>query len=72
MKNRLEHESHGEHNSDTQALGRQETKAFQNAEEVVRADREQTQVPERVAERLADSIAREPHPQRPWWKRWIG
>jgi hypothetical protein len=45
---------------------------FQTPEEALRTDRDATEVPARVAERLEASIAREPAPRRPWWRRIFG
>jgi hypothetical protein len=46
---------------------------FTEAEEAIRADREQTQPPESLDARLAQSIAAEPAPPpKPWWKRLFG
>ncbi len=44
---------------------------FASAEEVIRADAAQTQVPESVKTRLAESVEREPRPEPPpsWWRR---
>lgn len=69
MKNRLEHEAHSEHSAELQNTARSDTREFHAAEGVLRADKEQIEVPERIAERLAESIANEPHPNAPWWKR---
>lgn len=45
---------------------------FSSVEEIIRHDRQGTTVPPIVAERLNDSIAHEPKPMKPWWKRWFG
>jgi hypothetical protein len=45
---------------------------FSTAEEVIRFDAEQTPPPERIAERLKESIAREPAPPKSWWQRLFG
>ena len=45
---------------------------FASAEEVLRADTAQVQVPAVIAQRLNESISREPRPVSPWWKRWLG
>ena len=43
---------------------------FESPEELLRADREQMQVPEHLAERIGQSIAKLPEaPRPPWWKR---
>lgn len=45
---------------------------FASAEELLRADRAQTRPPPQIETRLQQSIAQEPPPPRPWWKRWLG
>lgn len=44
---------------------------FQSTEEALRADRAQTEVPEAVKTRLAESVSKEPRPgqTRSWWRR---
>lgn len=44
---------------------------FATVEEALRFDAAQTPVPESVKARLADSVRKEPAPQRPrpWWRR---
>jgi hypothetical protein len=42
---------------------------FSSAEELIRYDSGQTPVPPAIAERLNESIAREPKPKRSWWRR---
>lgn len=49
-----------------------EAREFATAEELLRHDAGQTQVPPAVAKRLDESIQREPKPARPWWKRLTG
>lgn len=55
-----------------QAEGRQTALEFATAEELLRHDRANTPVPETIESRLKSSIAAEPSPSRPWWKRWLG
>ena len=45
---------------------------FASTEELLRADASQVEVPPAVAKRLDESIAREPKPSRPWWRRITG
>lgn len=59
-----------------QAASRQEQKAegerqFGSVEELLRCDSEQNPVPPEVAERVSESIAREPKPARSWWRKWL-
>ena len=49
-----------------------EAREFQTAEELLRHDAGQTQVPPAVAQRLDESIQHEPKPARPWWRRLTG
>jgi hypothetical protein len=49
----------------------QSAREFATPEEMLRCDAGQTVVPPQVLERLRDSLAREPQPRRPWWKRWF-
>lgn len=55
-----------QHTSSAQA-GRQ----FESVEAMLRHDRDATQVPEALAERLDASLAQLP-PPKPWWKRVLG
>ena len=52
----------------------QETAAreFATAEELLRADASQIEVPPAVERRLDASLQREPKPARPWWRRLTG
>ncbi len=45
---------------------------FGSAEEMIRFDAHQTPPPESLAERLKESIAREPPPRKTWWQRLFG
>ncbi|MFO1457778.1 MAG: hypothetical protein U1G08_00095 [Verrucomicrobiota bacterium] len=46
---------------------------FSTPEELIRHDRERTEVPPPVVSRLADAVASAtPQAERPWWKRWLG
>lgn len=42
---------------------------FASAEELLRHDASQTSVPPAIAERLSQSIQKEPKPERSWWRR---
>ncbi len=51
----------------------QQTSAeFATVEDLLRYDAAQTPVPAGVTERLQKSLAQEPKPPRPWWRRWFG
>lgn len=49
-----------------------ETREFATAEELLRADASQIEVPPAVEQRLDVSIQRQPTPARPWWQRLTG
>jgi hypothetical protein len=44
---------------------------FATAEELLRHDAAQTQVPPVIAERLTQSIAKLPGQPKSWWQRWL-
>ncbi len=44
---------------------------FATAEELLRHDAAQTQVPPVIAERLTQSIAKLPGKPQSWWQRWL-
>jgi hypothetical protein len=73
MNNRLQQEQSAQAGH-TQQSDTRTTKAFENAEEVIRADREQTAVPDSLGNRIADSLSREPQATAPksWWQRLFG
>lgn len=52
-----------------QAAARPEGHVFASAEEMLRYDAEHTPVPPVIAERLKESLEREPAPPRSWWQR---
>ncbi len=45
---------------------------FSSAEEMIRFDAAQTTPPPELAARIRESISRETHPRRSWWKRLFG
>jgi hypothetical protein len=52
-----------------QAPQKQTALEFASAEEMIRHDADQTTLPPQIAERLNESIAREPQPAVSWWHR---
>ena len=70
MNQRLNQEQAQQLSSDTQVQTKH--RAFEEAEEVIRADRDQTVVPPSLANKLANSIAAEPAPTKRWWRRIFG
>lgn len=72
---RLRHEHRETTVSKTSQDARTEatTLEFATPEELIRHDREHTDVPPAVANRLAEAVASDPPPaDPPWWKRWMG
>ena len=54
------------------AAARQTTACeFATAEELLRHDAAQTEVPPVIAERLTKSIQNLPRPTKTWWQRWL-
>lgn len=49
----------------------EDIKEFDSVEELLRYDAEQTTPPPAIAERLKDSLTREPVKPRPWWRRFF-
>jgi len=47
-------------------------RSFNSLEEVIGEDRALTGVPPEVAERLNESIRKEPAPGKPWWRKLLG
>ena len=47
----------------------QAAREFANVEEMLRHDREQNRLPREVAERVNESIRKEPQPKRSWWQK---
>lgn len=47
------------------------TREFATAEELLRHDAAQTDVPPVIAERLTKSIQNLPRPAKSWWQRWL-
>ena len=71
---KLQHQ-HEQEAQEQSAQGQQTQQApleFAAAEEAIRHDAAQTELPPAIAERLRDSIAREPKPAASWWKRLLG
>ena len=49
----------------------QAAREFMSPEEMLRFDAAQTTPPASVTDRLRQSLAAEPFPKRPWWRRWF-
>ena len=71
MKKSFKHISSSEHeqHARTQRAGARE---FASAEDALREDRAQVNVPPAVEQRLSQSIEKLPKPEKPWWKRLMG
>ena len=68
MKHESKHRSLEQHLSHS----RQSTaRDFATAEELLRHDAAQTEVPPVIAERLTQSIAKLPGKPQSWWQRWL-
>ena len=46
--------------------------AFDSPEELLRHDASENPAPSAIADRLRDSLAGEPAPRAPWWRRLLG
>ncbi|MEW6305899.1 MAG: hypothetical protein AB1705_20685 [Verrucomicrobiota bacterium] len=55
-----------------QQTGQSKALEFDSAEEVLRHDAASHQPPDRVVERLNESIAKEPKPPTSWWRKLLG
>lgn len=62
-------EQQEQHLSETQMQSQQPIHEFAMPEDMLRFDAEQTDVPDRVVQRLNRSLKNVPNPARPWWKR---
>jgi hypothetical protein len=61
-----------EESTQSRSLGQRTTgQEFGSVDELLRHDATQTEPPPAVAERLNESIGREPAPRRSWWSRWF-
>ena len=72
----MKHEARHKEQEQQQASGVQSQpnspREFASAEEMLRFDAKQTEVPSGVARRLDDSIQALPPPARSWWRRLLG
>jgi len=73
MNTRLQQQQSSQASHSQQSETRQ-VGSFENAEEALRADRNQTTVPNSLGDRIAESLANEPQPAAPksWWQRLFG
>ena len=69
---KLRQQQHTEQSAELNLQESQTCHEFNSAEEIIRFDAEQAAPPERIAERLKESIAREPAPPKSWWQRLFG
>ncbi len=61
-----------EETTQSQSLGQRTTgQEFGSVDDLLRYDARQTEPPPAVADRLNESIGREPAPRRSWWSRWF-
>ena len=66
-RSKLSSEQQEQHASEQRQTQAQTAHEFASAEEVLRYDAAQTVVPPGIAQRLAESSAGIPAPNRPWW-----
>jgi hypothetical protein len=67
LRQEQQHESELRQNEQSQSA-----QEFESVDEMIRLDANQTVPPPSIAERLKESIAQEPPPAQPWWKRLFG
>ena len=68
MNQRLDQQSAQQVTHDVQVQAQRRN--FEEAEEVIRADREQTEVPKALTGKLAGTLSAEPSaPHKSWWQR---
>ncbi len=65
-------EQQQQHAAETQSQNQQIPHEFATPEEALRFDAAQTVVPPAIAQRLRESAASLPPPNRSWWKRFFG
>jgi hypothetical protein len=70
---KLQHRTDEQTQEETHAISSQAqtVKEFNSVEELIRHDAAGVSVPAAVAEKLRDSIQKEP-PEKPWWQRLLG
>lgn len=66
------HPTHSEELSARHAGLHAQAREFASVEEMIRADREQTEVPGQLAERVNASLKAAQPRRPPWWRRWLG
>jgi len=65
----IQREQEQEHQTQQQSSEHQQTLEFSTAEDAIRFDAANTEVPSSIGERLRHSVASEPPPARSWWRR---
>ena len=68
LTNKTEHETETQH--EVQGEQSHAAKEFASVEELLRHDAANTAVPDRLRERVLQSISAEPV-STPWWRRWL-
>lgn len=58
--------------SQQQKSTEEKVREFASTDELLRHDAAQTEVPPAIAQRLTQSLQREPKPGRSWWRRLTG
>jgi hypothetical protein len=71
MKHESKHRSQEQDQLAQNAATQSTAREFATAEELLRHDAAQTEVPPAIAERLTQSIAKLPAKPQSWWHRWL-
>ena len=71
-RTQLRHDQQTDHQQQSISDHSARSQQFATVEELLRHDSEQNPVPPEVAERLNHSIASEPKPEKPWYKKLFG
>jgi hypothetical protein len=70
---KLQHRAREQEESRVTSSQEQTVREFASVEELIRHDAAQTEVPPALAEKIRETMSREPAPARPWWRRiWGG
>lgn len=72
QQSRLNTGTQAEQQQAAETKSQSEARVFENAEDLLRAEALQTEVPSRIAERLGKSLENLPKPPVSWWRRWLG
>ena len=65
------HRERSESTSRTEQTGRAAYREYGSVEDVLKKDREQTELPLELEIRVSEAIRREPPQPDSWWRRWL-